>query len=402
MSPPAAARAALWPAFVTIAAIAAAGYLFLRVEAQWEVVALAIGSIAVLLSIGRTAWAARVSAAWSARPAPLAATSTIAALALIALFGEDHFALLMIATVLLYGVACLGLTIQFGYAGVVNFSGAAFFGVGGYTAAVLATHAGLPHLLILALGGVFAGVLGSLLVLPLLRTRGHYAALITVAFAILFKTFLEVNDALGGPQGLKVPGLRILGWSFNDNLELEGGVELSFYLGYALLSLALTVAAYVLVRRLERSWLGLSLDAVRIDETAAAVFGFEVARWKIFAFTLGNVLAGIAGALYAMMTGFVAPASFTLAESLIMVSIVILGGMGNPVGVLAAAALVLVLPEKLQVIQEYRFLLFSLFVILVLLFRPEGLLPRRLRAYVPGWGRALPAAGANGSRSGPA
>jgi ABC-type branched-subunit amino acid transport system permease subunit len=402
MSPPAATRTALWPAFVTIAAIAAAGYLFLRVEAQWEVAALAIGSIAVLLLTGRTGWAARVSAAWSVRPAPLAATSTVAALALIALFGEDHFALLMIATVLLYGVACLGLTIQFGYAGVVNFAGAAFFGVGGYTAAVLAAHTGLPHLLILALGGVFAGVLGSLLVLPLLRTRGHYAALITVAFAILFKTFLEVNDALGGPQGLKVPGLRILGWSFNDNLELAGGVELSFYLGYALLCLALTVAAYVLVRRLERSWLGLSLDAVRIDETAAAVFGFEVARWKIFAFTLGNVLAGIAGALYAMMTGFVAPASFTLAESLIMVSIVILGGMGNPVGVLAAAALALVLPEKLQAIQEYRFLLFSVFVILVLLFRPEGLLPRRLRAYVPGWGRALPAAGHNGSRSEPA
>ena len=377
----------LWPACVTIAAVSVFGYLFLRVEAQWEVIALAVGASVALLALGRIGWAARVGSAWSARPVPLAWLSLSAALAVIALFAEDHFALLMIATVLLYSLACLGLTLQFGYAGVVNFSGAAFFGVGGYTAAVLATHTALPHLLVIAIGGVLAGLIGSLLVLPLLRTRGHYAALITVAFAILFRTFLEVNDALGGPQGLKVPGVQLLGWSFNDNITLGAGIELSFYLSYAVLSLCLLAGAYVLVRRLERSWLGLSLDAVRIDETAAAVFGFEVGRWKIFAFTLGNVLAGVAGAVYGMMIGFVAPASFTLAESLILVSIVILGGMGNPVGVLAAAMLVLVLPEKLQVIQEYRFLLFSGFVILVLLFRPEGLLPRRLREYLPGWGR---------------
>ena len=377
----------LWPALVTIAAVSVFGYLFLRVEAQWEVIALAVGAIVALLALGRIGWAARVGSVWSARPAPLAWLSLSAALAVIALFAEDHFALLMIATVLLYSLACLGLTLQFGYAGVVNFSGAAFFGVGGYTAAVLATHTALPHLLVIAIGGVLAGLIGSLLVLPLLRTRGHYAALITVAFAILFRTFLEVNDALGGPQGLKVPGVQLLGWSFNDNITLGAGIELSFYLSYAVLSLCLLAGAYVLVRRLERSWLGLSLDAVRIDETAAAVFGFEVGRWKIFAFTLGNVLAGVAGAVYGMMIGFVAPASFTLAESLILVSIVILGGMGNPVGALAAATLVLVLPEKLQVIQEYRFLLFSGFVILVLLFRPEGLLPRRLREYLPGWGR---------------
>ena len=271
---------------------------------------------------------------------------------------------------------------------MVNFSGAAFFGVGGYTAAVLATRTGLPHPLVIAAGGLLAGVIGSLLILPLLRTRGHYAALITVAFAILFKTFLEVNDALGGPQGLKVPGLEILGRPFNANIELGAATELSFYLSYAAVSLLLLAAAFVLVRRLERSWLGLSLDAVRIDETAASVFGFDVARWKIVAFTLGNILAGVAGALYAMMTGFVAPASFTLAESLILVAIVLLGGVGNPVGVLPAAALVVILPEKLQLIQEYRFLLFSAFVILVLLFRPGGLLPRKLREYRRGWGSA--------------
>ncbi len=374
-----------WAGLLAVVAAAAAAYLFLRVEEQWEVSALGASVIVVLIWLARIGLLARVQRGWSERPTLLGLSSLAAGLCVLALFGENHFALLMVTTVLLFAVTALGLTIQFGYAGVVNFSGAAFFGIGGYTAAVLATQTQLPHLLILLSGGVLAGVVGSLLVLPLLRTRGHYAALITVAFAILFKTFLEVNDALGGPQGLKVPGLQLFGWSLNSNIALGEDIELSFYLSYAVLSLALFTGALVIVRRLERSWLGLSLDVVRMDETAAAVFGLEVARWKIFAFTLGNVLAGVAGAVYGMMTGFVAPASFTLSESLIFVSIVILGGLGNPMAVLPAAALVVLLPEKLQAIQEYRFLLFSVFVILVLLFRPQGLMPRSMREYFPGW-----------------
>jgi ABC-type branched-subunit amino acid transport system permease subunit len=368
-------------------AAAALGYAFLAIEQQWEVAALALIVAVALIAAGRTALPERISAGWTAHPGALAAVAALAGVVLIAAFHDDHFALLMLAKVMLFGIACLGLSIQFGFAGVVNFSGAAFFGVGAYSAAVLAARTGVPHALVVLLGGVLAAALGSLLVLPLLRTRGHYAALITVAFAILFKTFLEVNDVLGGPQGLKVPGLNLLGWAFNSNIELSDAIELSFYVNYALLGLLLFGVSYALVRRLERSWIGLSLDAVRIDETSAAAFGFEVARWKIFAFMAGNFLAGVAGVLYGMMTGFVAPASFTLSESLIFVSIVILGGLGNVAGVLPATALVVVLPEKLQVIQEYRFLLFSLIVILVLLFRPGGLLPRRLRVYGPGWGR---------------
>jgi ABC-type branched-subunit amino acid transport system permease subunit len=376
-----------WPAMLSTAVIAAVSYLFLRVEEQWEVAALAVVIAVGLAAISRTRFPERVSAGWSAHPRLLALIALLASLALVMALREDHFALLMLAKVMLFGIACLGLTIQFGFAGVVNFSGAAFFGVGAYTAAVLAANTGTPHLLVLLAGAALAALIGSVLVLPLLRTRGHYAALITVAFAILFKTFLEVNDVLGGPQGLKVPGLTVMGWSFNDPIELSEEFELSFYVNYAVAGLLLFGLIYALVQRLERSWLGLSLDVVRIDETSAAALGFDVARWKIFAFMAGNLLTGLAGALYAMMTGFVAPASFTLSESLSFVSIVILGGLGNIVGILPATALVTVLPEKLQAIQEYRFLLFSVIVILVLLFRPEGLLPRRLRNYLPGWGR---------------
>jgi ABC-type branched-subunit amino acid transport system permease subunit len=388
MTTPLAKPPAVWPGLIAIATVAGFCYLFLRVERQWTVAALAVCAVIALVAVRRTPWPALAGAAWSEHPVVLGWSSLISASLFIALFYDNHFALLMLATVMLYSVACLGLTIQFGYAGVVNFAGAAFFGIGGYAAAVLALHTGLPHLLVIVIGGLMAGLIGSVLVLPLLRTRGHYAAVITVAFAILFKSFLEVNEVLGGPQGLKVPGLKILGWSFNSNIEFGADLELSFYVSYAVVSLVLLAFTLLMVKRLERSWIGLSLDVVRLDETAAAVFGFNVAWWKIFAFTLGNVCAGIAGGVYAMMIGFVAPASFTFAESLILVSIVILGGVGNPVGVLPAAALVILLPEKLQVIQEYRFLLFSVFVILILLFRPQGLLPRRLREYYAGWRRA--------------
>lgn len=357
--------------------------LFLEIENQWQIALLAIGVVGALVVLEKTGLRLRTEQAAAREPRFSQSAAVIGCLVLAATLYESHFALLMLATVALYSIACLGLTVQFGYAGVANFAGAAFFGIGCYSAALLATHTAIPHLLIIAAAGVIAALIGSVLILPMLRTRGHYAALITIAFGILFKTFIEVNDALGGPQGLKVPGLTILGRSFNEPLRIADGLEASFYLNYALLAVLLAACAFVLVKRLETSWIGLNLDAVRLDETAAAVSGIDIARWKILAFVLGNFLAGIAGAVYAMMSGYIAPNNFTFGDSLILVSIVILGGLGNPRGVILAALLLLVLPEKLQVIQEYRFLLYALLVILILLFRPDGLLPRRLREYFP-------------------
>ena len=373
---------------LALVAFAVFAYLFLEIEQQWEVAALAIGAIAALLIFRKSGISARVERSAAANHGTAVMLTVSAVLMVAAALHESHFALLMLATVALYVTVCLGLTIQFGYAGIVNFAGAAFFGIGCYTTAVLGAHTPLPHIVVIGASGLIAALIGSVLILPILRTRGHYAALITIAFGILFKTFLEVNDTFGGPQGLKVPGMLVFGWSFNDPIRITDEFEASFYLNYVALAVALAAFAFVLVKRLERSWIGLNFDAVRLDETAASVFGIGVARWKILAFTLGNFLAGTAGAIYAMMTGFIAPNSFTFGDSLILVSIVILGGLGNAVGVIPAALLLLVLPEKLQVIQEYRFLLYAVLVILILLYRPDGLLPRRLRDYFPKQGHA--------------
>jgi ABC-type branched-subunit amino acid transport system permease subunit len=368
-------------------AAAATGYaaLVMAVESEAAVLALLAVGVAAAVIVARTRLGRLAAEAFGDGEGALNVTAVLGMIALTVVFYDDHFALFMIATVLLYVVVCLGLNIQFGYAGILNFAGAAFFGAGSYTAAVLTEHSQLPHLLVILAGGMVAALIGSLLILPVLRTRGHYAALVTIAFAILFKTFLEVNDTLGGPQGLRVEGMSVLGWNFNDNIELGLNTEISFYVNYVAASLILLVLAFAFTRRLERSWIGLNFDAIRLDEVASACFGVSIARWRTVAFVAGNFLVGMAGALFAMMIGFIAPANFTFGDSLIFVSIVLLGGLGSPWGVVVASSIIVILPEKLQIIQEYRFLLFAALVIAMLLFRPSGLIPRGLRAYFPGW-----------------
>ena len=373
-------KSAAGPVLLT-AVITIFAWLLLRAESQGEIallIAIAVGAGIVALRTRLLAPLARALDAHEALAEGLA-VAAVAALAL--MLREDDFALLLLVRVLIVTVACLGLNVQFGYAGVMNFAGASFFGVGGYTAAVLSRVAGLPDLIILLAGGVTAALCGTVLLLPILRTRGHYAALITIAFALLFRTFLEVNDSLGGPQGLKLPEMVIGPFHFNEPVSI-GGLEGSFYLRFLLVALVMLALAFALVRRLERSWVGVTLDTVRLDEIAAATFGLDIARWKITAFTLGNFVTGVAGALSAFMIGFIAPNNYTFAESLIFVSILLLGGIGNPWGVALATAIVILLPEKLQVIQEYRFLMFATMVVLVLLFRPVGLVPRPLRRLI--------------------
>jgi ABC-type branched-subunit amino acid transport system permease subunit len=376
------ARSSL-PALAFVAVATLYGIAFLEVESQRAVGTLLAVAGAVILLGAHFGLVDKVRASIGGNERTFEVAALAGVLAAAFWFHEEHFVILMMTTAFLLMVAALGLTIQFGFAGVANFAGAAFLGIGCYTAAVITKYTPLPSALTIPLGGLMAALIGSILILPVLRTRGHYAALVTIAFGILFKVFLEVNDTLGGPQGMQVKPLVLLGWNLNSPIAI-GGVATSFYFSYLLVALLLLVLSFVLVRRLERSWIGLSMDAIRLDEVASACYGLDLARWKVLAFTLGNFLAGVAGAVYGHVLGFIAPNNFTFGDSLILVSIVLLGGIGNLWGVAVAAAFVVILPEKFQVIQEYRFVLYAGLVILILLFRPEGLLPRRLREYLPG------------------
>ncbi len=367
-----------WPAviggLIGIAALAA----FVRIEDQRALVLLIVTIAAGWFSAARFGLVRMVEASAGAHPWVLRVTIVIATIGAIVILHDDNFGLLMIATVLLYATVCLGLTVQMGYTGLSNFSAAAFFGTGAYTAAALSWVTWMPDVLTVFAGGLAAVLVGSMLILPVLRTRGHYAALTTLAFGIMFGVFLDANQTLGGPQGLKLTGLQLFGWDFSREPRLFG-LEISFYANYVLFAGGLAGCAMIVTGRLDRSWIGLWLDSVRLDETASAVFGVNIGYWKGIAFTIGNFFAGAAGAVYAKMLGFIAPNNFTLGDSLLMVSIVILGGIGNRWGVFPATAIVVLLPEKLQFIQEYRLLLFAILVIAILMASPEGLMPRRMR-----------------------
>jgi len=381
MSNLAAARkaAAVWPLIAAVAFAAAALTTLVLIENQ-KILGLALAAIAAIcLAAARFGGVNAMEAAASENPWLLRSLILIASLAVLFVLRDDNFGLLMVATVLIYATVCIGLTIQMGYAGLTNFAAAAFVGTGGYTAAMLGQKGGLPDALVLLCGGLVAVFIGSLLILPVLRTRGHYAALTTLAFGVMFNVFLDANELLGGPQGLKIPGINLFGWDFSSDIHFAG-ITFSFYVNYVVLTGILTALAMILAGLLDKSWIGVWLDVVRLDETAASVFGLKIGTWKILAFTIGNFLAGMMGAVYAKMTGFIAPSNFTFGDSLVMVSIVILGGIGNRWGVLPAALIVVLLPEKLQFIQEYRLLLYAILVIVILIVRPDGLVARRMRA----------------------
>lgn len=372
------ARSLISSSVIAALAVLLAGVIVAS-ENQWVIAGALAASLVLSFGLARTTAGHDFAALLQNSGSWIVLLIPVGGLAIGLALYEEHFALMMLATVLIYALACIGLNIQFGYAGVINFAGIAFFGVGGYTAAVLG-GTGLPSLLVLLAGGLAAAAIGCILILPVLRTKGHYAALITIAFVLLFRSFLEVNHTLGGPQGLRVEGATIAGQPLFNGIRI-GSFEASFYLNYVLLALALLAIFFLLARFLEKSWIGINLDSVREDPVGAAVFGVNVAYWRIMSFVIGNVLIGIAGATFAMMQNFIAPSNFTFQQSLLMLAIIVLGGIGNLWAVIPAAILVVVVPEKLQAISEFRFLVFAILVVLVLRFRPNGLFPRPMRHF---------------------
>ena len=278
-------------------------------------------------------------------------------------------------------VATLGLNLQLGSGGMVNLAGAAFYGVGAYTAGLLALSWGWPPWLTLLCGGIVTAISSILLFIPVMKTKGHYLALVTIAFQFIVVILLDNLEFTGGPQGLKnIPLFSLFGYSFNTEVKLFG---LSFptYVNYYLLILLLAVVTIIVANRIYQSWVGVTLSTIRDDEIAAKTSGVQVNKWKLIAFSFGNFFIGISGAFYAHMVGFVSPPNFVFEKSLVMVSIVILGGMDNVAGVVLGALLLILLPEKLRFISDYRYLIYGLVLIVMLIFRPKGILPFKVRDY---------------------
>ena len=289
--------------------------------------------------------------------------------------------LFVVITAGLFMLAALGLNLQLGSGGMVNLAGFAFYAVGAYTAGLLALNLGWPTWLTIPAGAVMAGLFSILLFIPILKTTGSYLALVTIAFQFMMVILLDNLEWTGGPQGLKnMPLFSIGGYSFATNLRI-GPLELPFYANFYYLLVLLVAVVVIVCHRFYQSWVGVTLSTIRDDEIAAKTSGVNVNRWKMIAFTLGNCFIGLAGAFYSHLVGFISPPTFSFDRSLILVSIVILGGMDNIIGVIFGALLLILLPEKLRVISDYRFLIYGIVLIVMLIFRPKGAFPSKVRDF---------------------
>jgi branched-chain amino acid transport system permease protein len=292
----------------------------------------------------------------------------------------------------------LGLNIVVGFAGLLDLGYIAFYAVGAYTWALLASpqfglH--LPFWAVLPIGAAVAALFGLLLGAPTLRLRGDYLAIVTLGFGEIIRIFLNNLDhpvnVTNGPIGInKIDPISIGGADFTRVHEVFGitfsGVHIYYYVLLALLFLTVVVCV-----RLERSRIGRAWVAIREDELAAQAMGINTRNIKLLAFALGASFGGVAGGLFASLQGFVSPESFGLLESIMVLCMVVLGGMGHVYGVLLGALLLTTLPEILRSTaspiqralfgdvyvdpEALRMLLFGLALILVMLVRPTGLWP---------------------------
>ncbi len=270
---------------------------------------------------------------------------------------------------LMYVVLGLGLNIVVGLAGLLDLGYVAFYAVGAYTYALLNHHFGLGFWTVLPLGAGLAALFGLALGFPVLRLRGDYLAIVTLGFGEIVRLVLENwSEFSQGPSGIADiarPGL------FGLALGMDAAIVYLYYV-----ALGLTLCAVLVVGRLRHSRLGRAWVALREDEIACQAMGVDVTRTKLAAFALGASWAGMAGVVFAARTTFVNPASFTFLESAIVLCIVVLGGMGSVAGVIAAALVLVLLPEYLRAFAEYRMLIFGAVLVLMMIFRPQGLAGR--------------------------
>jgi branched-chain amino acid transport system permease protein len=307
----------------------------------------------------------------------------------------------IIDVALLFIMLALGLNVVVGYAGLLDLGYIAFFAVGAYAYALLASPQFDIHwsfLVLLPLSALVAAVFGVLLGAPTLRLRGDYLAIVTLGFGEIIRIFLNnLNrpvNITNGPQGITlIDPLQFSGLSLSKTYNIFG-ITLAPVHSYYFVFLACAAAAIFISLRLEDSRIGRAWVAIREDEVAAAATGINTHHMKLLAFAMGATFGGVAGGLFASFQGFISPESFTLLDSIMVLCMVVLGGMGNVAGVVLGATLLTALPEALRYAaplqkdwlgevyvdpSDLRMLLFGLALVLMMLFRPAGLLPSTTR-----------------------
>ena len=281
----------------------------------------------------------------------------------------------------IYVMLATGLNFQLGSTNIVNLATAASYGVGAYTSALLSVHTGLSFWLVIFAGGSSSAFMGFLLGMPTTKTKDYYLSLVTIAFGLIVYLLLNNLSWTGGPNGIgDIPPPSLFGHSFREELSFFGA-RLPFHANYYYLVLFFVIVYTLISQRLSFSRTGLTWNAIREDEIAARCAGINVSNYKILSFCINCFLDGVTGAVYAHYIGFISPENFQFMLSVVVVTMVILGGMDNTFGVIFGAVLLTLLPEKFRLFEQFRLLMFGVIVITTLVFRPQGLFPQKLRRY---------------------
>ncbi|MDD5723886.1 MAG: branched-chain amino acid ABC transporter permease [Syntrophales bacterium] len=280
----------------------------------------------------------------------------------------------IMASALIYVMLGLGLNIVVGLAGLLDLGYVAFYAVGAYAYALLNYHFGLSFWMVLPIGAALGATFGILLGFPVLRLRGDYLAIVTLGFGEIIRIILENwNEFSFGPSGIaNIPRPSL----FGIDLSVHNATIYIYYIMIGLCLLTIFV-----VNRLQDSRIGRAWIALREDETACQAMGIDKTKTKLTAFALGAMWAGMSGVVFAAKTTFVNPASFTIWESIIILCIVVLGGMGSILGVIAGALVLILMPEYLRALSEFRMLAFGILLVVMMVFRPGGLIPNVRRTY---------------------
>jgi branched-chain amino acid transport system permease protein len=295
------------------------------------------------------------------------AMGVLLVLALIFPLVFDTYQNTIMISALIYVVLGLGLNISVGLAGLLDLGYVAFFAVGAYSYALLNHHFDMGFWATLPVGGILGCLFGVILGFPILRLRGDYLAIVTLGFGMIVKIVLENwSEFSFGPSGIAnidKPGL------FGIDMNINGSTLYIYYI-----MIAMVVFTILITNRLKNSRIGRAWIALREDEIACVAMGIDMARTKLSAYALGTFWAGMVGVLFAAKTTFINPASFTFMESAIILSIVVLGGMGSILGVILGAFILILLPEYLRAFSEYRMLAFGAAMVLMMIFRPQGII----------------------------
>jgi branched-chain amino acid transport system permease protein len=308
-------------------------------------------------------------------------------LALPIVFTDNHYVVDTATTVLIYVMLGWGLNVVVGLAGLLDLGYVAFYAVGAYTYGVLATQLGWTFWQALPVAGAMAASFGIILGWPTLRLRGDYLAIVTLGFGEIIRVILvNWTELSGGPNGItSIPRPSFFGLPFKppgDDPTFASffGLEYSpshriVFLYYLILALALLTNLFV--SRMRKLPIGRAWEAMREDEIACKAMGINARNVKLSAFAIGAMLGGFAGVFFAARQGFISPESFTFNESAIILAIVVLGGMGSQLGVVLASLVLVLLPELGRDFAEYRMLLFGTAMILIMIWKPGGILAHR-------------------------